>query len=100
MAYNHELFARNLLFCTKACFIAESSCKANSRLSSQEIVRFLWNQRIQYMFARPATGHCPLQDESPPYSAASEYFHNNHFNVQLPSTLESPKWFVSFRFFG
>ena len=74
-----------------------SSWAADSFSASQEIPRSLWNLKFDYHIHKcPPTVCNPEPQQSSPFS--SSHFLKIHFNIILPSTLWSFKWYIFVRF--
>jgi len=75
-----------------------TSCKANSRSTSPEILRLLWNPKAHYRVHKsPAL--VPVLSQMNPVHIFPPYSPKIHYNIIFPSTSVSSKWSLPFRFF-
>jgi hypothetical protein len=75
----------------------QSPWEANRFVASQEIPRFLLNQKVHYDIHKCPPPVCILSQLSPVYTPIS-HFLKIHLNIIHPSTPGSPPWFISLRF--
>jgi hypothetical protein len=73
------------------------SWEANWFSASQEIPRILWNPKVHYCIHKCPPPVSVLSQLDPVHTPTSHYL-NIQFNIILPSTPGSPRWFLSLRF--
>jgi hypothetical protein len=89
----NKLHNRHLVFMGQCPYWKANSCSA-----SQEIPRLLWNPEVHYRVHNSLPMDTILSKMNPVHTLTS-YFHKDHFNIIIPSTLRSPKWSVSYSVF-
>ena len=71
--------------------------EVNQFSANQEIPRILWNQKVHYRIHK-CPPPVPILGQLDPFHTTTFYFLKTPLNTILPSTPESPKWSLSFRF--
>ena len=66
--------------------------EADRSSASQDIPHFLRNQRVHYRIHK-SSPHVPILIPIDPVHASTSHFSNIYFNIILPSTPGSSKWF-------